>query len=263
MNATEKMVTFNGNEELKDFPRDHLEEPECPYNTIFDVRTKEAVVVWVGGILGNSVLGADVSLVISKFAHWMLTSPEIGLSAALTATDRDNAAKIAALYQREIDGGATWREEWQAIQRTTRSTLHNVGTRMGESAANGTANAMCAFAHREIPWPACHYAIWGIAAHAAEAVIGSATGYARARAAWSAIESATGYVRARVDWCATGYPNGVIDVASDDYMAGHNAWYKSWNPVAYAAEAAIKETLRRLTADKLVAMMEECPGASE
>ncbi len=62
-------------------------------------------------------IGADLSMVWPKWAHWMLVDPECGMvKRARTDRARTAITDVAALYERTIGGDAVDRSEWTSAR---------------------------------------------------------------------------------------------------------------------------------------------------
>ena len=72
--------------------------------------------VWPARFLAACPVGADLSLVWPAFAVWLLTDPTTGTASLCNPAGRVASAAVAALFQRQLDGGTVAVHEWQVAR---------------------------------------------------------------------------------------------------------------------------------------------------
>ncbi|HZQ08652.1 MAG TPA: hypothetical protein VFD70_18870, partial [Anaerolineae bacterium] len=84
---------------------------------IFEGMSNSASLMFPERFLDAIPVGADLSMVWYKFAHWLLVDPEHGVICFANEKTRPAIEKVALLYQRKIEGHYIFEEEWKDAHR--------------------------------------------------------------------------------------------------------------------------------------------------
>jgi hypothetical protein len=89
----------------------HLED------RIFEGLPESEALLWPTLFAQAIPVGADLSLVWPRFAHWMLVDATAGVTRfARSDRTREAIKAVAKLFQRQLDGGSVSPEEWRAAR---------------------------------------------------------------------------------------------------------------------------------------------------
>jgi len=123
---------------------------------IFEALPNAAAKDFPASFLAAIPVGADLAMVVPKFIHWLLTSPEIDLASKADAAGKTSIGQVAGLYERWIGGEKPLESEWDAAWETARAarTVTRAATRAVRAAARAARTAGTAGGAWEAAWEA-------------------------------------------------------------------------------------------------------------
>src|SRR6185437_5683477 len=85
-------------------------------DSLFERLTNRAALDFPGRFLDAIPVGADLSLVVPRFLHWLLVDPEEGVIRFAEGSGRNAAQDVAALLARKIAGEIVRADEWHGAR---------------------------------------------------------------------------------------------------------------------------------------------------
>jgi hypothetical protein len=152
---------------------------------IFEGLDEATALDWPRRFLAAIRPGADLSMVWPRFAHWLLTCADgpVQAGAAKRLDVAESVARVAALYQRWIDGTKPSDTEWREA-RSAAAAAYAAYADAYADAADAAAAAYAAYAAyayadaADAAYAAADAAAADAAAAAAEAAVAAAAAYA-------------------------------------------------------------------------------------
>jgi len=180
---------------------------------LFENLPLEQAKLWPELFLDSINVGADLSLVFSKFAVRILGDSERGCIIHAKTPEVEAAIKsVISLYERKIEGEKVSTEEWELARRTAYATAY-------AAAAHAARAARADYAAAAYDARAAARAAAARAAYTADAAAAFAASNAAARAASSAASNAAAaYAAARAG----------ADAATADYTTAARVRHYEW-----------------------------------
>ncbi|HXT34995.1 MAG TPA: hypothetical protein VN837_05410 [Chloroflexota bacterium] len=85
-------------------------------DSLFERLTNRAALDFPGRFLAAIPVGADLSLVVTRFLHWLLVDPEEGVIRFAEGSGRNAVQDVAALLARKIAGEIVRADEWHGAR---------------------------------------------------------------------------------------------------------------------------------------------------
>jgi hypothetical protein len=156
-------------------------------DSIFEGLPNERAMSWPEQFLAAIQVGADLTMVSSRFLRWLLVDPRSGVVRFASARGKAAIEQVAELFQRQIEGGTVVAAEWHDAADAAHAAADAAEADAYDSEAAADA-AYAGYAAANAAYADAYAA--ADAAHAAEAAADAAYAAAEADAADAAYAAA-------------------------------------------------------------------------
>jgi hypothetical protein len=197
-------------------------------DSIFEALPNDKAMAWPEQFLAAIPVGADLSLVTTRFLHWLLVDPVDGVVRFAEGGGKAAIEQVAELFAREIEGGTVVAAEW-----------HDAATAVetAEAAAYATRAADARAAYAADAYAAVDAVNADARAANAAAFAARDAAYASEAAAYAAEAAEGAFAAARAANAAVYAVNAAARAAEAAAFAARDAAYAA-EAAAFAARAA-------------------------